>query len=386
MPVLLLLLLVLLGCSDDPIDPPPEEVRLDFEPVASGLEQPLVLTAPPGDARLFVVERPGRIRVIEDGQLLADPFLDISDRVTTDGEGGLLGLAFHPRHEQNGDFYVDYTGSGGHTRVERYTVSPDPGRADPASAKLILTVEQPGPTHNGGMIAFGPDGMLYIALGDGIAAPAGDPYQNAQNPGTLLGSLLRIDVDGGDPYGIPPDNPFIDDPDARAEIWAYGLRNPWRFGFDRQNELLFVADVGQSIWEEVNVAPLGEVGAGLNYGWPIMEGNTCFNAESCDPSDLVLPVLQYPHAEGGNPVPNCAILGGPVYRGGLSPSLRGHYFYSDYCRGWLRSFRYVGGEILDAQQWDLPDLGMVLSLGEDAAGELYMLTVDGRVMRVVPEG
>jgi glucose/arabinose dehydrogenase len=373
----LALALLLAGCSDGgsgPPDPGTAEVRL--EEVARGLSNPLYLTAPAGDPRLFVVEQPGRIRVVENGALLPTPFLDITDRVSSGGERGLLGLAFHPAYASNGYFYVNYTDLAGDTRVERYRVSADPARADPASARLVLHVAQPFSNHNGGMLAFGPDGRLYVGMGDG--GSGGDPQGNGQNPATLLGALLRLDVDGGDPYAIPADNPYAGRPGGRGEVWATGLRNPWRFAFDREAGLLYLADVGESEVEEVNVVPAGA--AGLNYGWSVMEGSRCFRpAEGCSRAGLVLPVLEYTHGEG------CSVTGGYVYRGSRIPALRGHYFYADFCRGWVRSFRYDGSGAADRREWDFGGVGNVLSFGEDATGELYVLAASGRVFRMVPE-
>ena len=361
------------GPDPDPPDAPPE---LEAEIVASGLSNPLHLTAPPGDDRLFVVEQPGRIRIVRDGRLLEEPFLDITGKVESGGERGLLSVAFHPEFAQNGLFYVDYTEAGsGDTRVERYTVSAsDPDRADPASATPILSVAQPYANHNGGQLAFGPDGMLYVGLGDG--GGAGDPDENGQDPSTLLGSLLRLDVDGGDPYAAPDDNPLVGDPDGRDEIWAYGLRNPWRYAFDPVDGLLYIADVGQRDREEVNAVDAAR--GGLNFGWDVLEGDACFEPPGgCDRTGLTGPVLVYGHDEG------CSVTGGRVYRGDALPGLRGHYFYADLCAGWVRSFRLSGGDVTEAEEWPLGDLGSILSFGEDAAGELYVLSSNGNVYRLI---
>lgn len=368
-----LALTVALGCnpSADTGGPDLGSRGLDTAIVATGLTNPLYLTAPTGDPRLFVVEQPGRIRIVANGSLLATPFLDITDRVLAGGERGLLSIAFHPEYATNGYFFVDYTDLSGDTRVERYRVSADPNLADQTSAKLILFVDQPYSNHNGGLVLFGPDGMLYVGLGDG--GSGGDPQGNGQNRGVLLGKLLRLDVDGGDPYAIPADNPFVGVSGARGEIWAYGLRNPWRFTFGREAGMLYIADVGQNRREEVNVAPAGA--GGLNYGWNVMEGDECYGASACDPSGLTLPVLAYGHSDG------CSITGGYVYRGQAIPALQGHYFYSDYCGGWVKSFRYDGGAVVDRRDWGL-ELGGVLSFGEDSAGELYVLSANGNVYRL----
>lgn len=352
-------------------------VTLAVEVVASGLADPLYLTAPTGDNRLFVVEKPGRVRVVREGELLDPPFLDITDLVSAVGERGLLGIAFHPAYSTNGHVYVSYTDVDGDTRIERYTVSSEPDVADRASAKLILAAEQPFSNHNGGLITFGPDGMLYIGLGDG--GGGGDPLDNAQDTSTVLGSLLRIDVDAGDPYAVPGDNPFVGSPGA-DEIWAYGLRNPWRFAFDSTAGLLYIADVGQDVWEEISVQPANA--AGLNYGWDVMEGRHCFEPPTdCDQNGLVLPALEYGRGGGA-----CAVTGGYVYRGDAIAEIRGHYFYSDFCAGFLRSFRFEGGAVADEREWDVGELGNVQSFGVDDAGELYILSGNGNVYRLVAAG
>jgi glucose/arabinose dehydrogenase len=360
------------GQDGDDHDPNVGDVELSV--VAGGFSYPVHLTAPAGDTRLFVVEKPGRIMVVDGGRILGTPFLDISALVSNGGEQGLLSLAFHPNYLSNGYFYVYYTNLGGATRVVRYTVSADPSQADAGSAKVIFALDQPHANHNGGLITFGPDGMLYIGLGDG--GGANDPDGNGQNVATLLGSLLRIDVDAGDPYAVPPDNPFVSDAAARDEIWAYGLRNPWRYSFGEDN-LLYIADVGQSTWEEIDVES-AEVG-GINYGWNTMEGDECFQATSCNTAGLTIPVLQY-----GNGVDGCAVVGGLVYRGNAISDLAGTYFFSDNCSGWIRSFRLESGMIASPTEWAFGDIGNVLSLGEDGAGELYVLSANGNVYKFVP--
>lgn len=361
------------GDGTSPDDSLPQSLAVEV--AAAGLANPVHLTAPRGDSRLFVVEQPGRIRISESGSLRATPFLDIADRVLDGGERGLLSLAFHPNYASNRFFYVNYTDNNGDTRVERYTTTSDPNVADPNSAELVLFVDQPFANHNGGLVTFGPDGMLYIGMGDG--GSGGDPLGHGQNRGTLLGDLLRIDVDRGSPYAIPPDNPFVNVSGARGEIWAYGLRNPWRFMFDREAGMLYIADVGQNRWEEVNAVPSSA--AGLNYGWNIMEGGECFGTMSCNRTGLTLPVLTY-RLDGGT----CAVIGGFVYRGTRIPGLRGHYLYSDFCGGWLRSFRLVNGRAEGQREWNVGDLGRVTSFGEDSSGELYILSINGRVYRLIP--
>jgi glucose/arabinose dehydrogenase len=350
-------------------------VEIRFVEVASGLASPVDLTAPANDARLFVVEQPGRVRIIRDGVLLATPFLDITGMVGAGGERGLLGLAFHPQYETNGRFFVHYTDTSGNSRVDRYTVSSSPDLADLSTGAPVLAVQQPQGNHNGGQIAFGVDGMLYIALGDG--GGSGDPGQHGQNPNTLLGSLLRIDVDGAAPYGIPASNPYAGG-GGRGEIWAIGLRNPWRFSFDAERGLLYIADVGQNRREEVNVQPAAA--AALNYGWNEMEGTLCYPpGTSCDPEGLVLPAVEYE-----NPSEGCSVTGGYVYRGTRIPSLRGHYLYGDYCRGWVRSFHFTDDGTVVGEQELGTGLGNITSFGRDGSGEVYVLTAGGRVLRVEP--
>lgn len=363
------------GCGDDPQSIVPPVNELIVVEVATGLAQPVHLAAPPDDDRLFVVERPGRIRIIDDGELLSAPFLDITANVETSyAEQGLLSVAFHPDYAANGQFFVNYTEKGGDTRIERYSVSADPDLADPGSARLILSVHQPQNNHNGGLVMFGPDGMLYIGMGDG--AGVGDPMGNGQDGRALLGALLRIDVDGGEPYAIPADNPFADGVDGRPEIWAIGLRNPWRFSFDTESELIWIADVGQDVREEINAEPASQ--GGLNYGWNILEGSDCYASSSCSRSDLVLPVLDYDHGSQG-----CSVTGGFVYRGEALSGLQGHYFYGDFCiTGVIRSLRLTPSGSADVREWPLDEIGNVTSFGEDAAGELYVADYQGRVYRL----
>ncbi|HEX9937683.1 MAG TPA: PQQ-dependent sugar dehydrogenase [Longimicrobium sp.] len=353
--------------------PPPAASGIRLAEVARGFDHPLYVTSPPGDARLFVVEQTGKIRIVQNGAVLPTPFLDVTAKVTSGGERGLLSVAFHPAYAGNGFFYVYYTDLRGDTRVERYRAAPGANTADPASAQLVLAVAQPYANHNGGLLMFGPDGKLYVALGDG--GGGGDPQENGQNPATLLGKILRLDVDAAQPYAIPADNPFAGQTGKRGEIWITGVRNPWRFAFDREAGLLYVADVGQNQWEEVNVLPAGT--GGQNLGWNLMEGTQCFGGGGCVQQGLTLPVHQYSHADG------CSITGGFVYRGSAVPALRGHYLYSDYCQGWLRSFRWTGSAVADARQWEVGDIGNVSSFGEDAAREVYVTTTSGRVLKVV---
>jgi glucose/arabinose dehydrogenase len=362
------------GCFSDKASGPLPEVTLRAVEVASGLSNPLYLTAPAGDDRLFVVEQPGRVRIIRGGVVLAQPVLDITAKVSqSGGERGLLSIAFHPSYATNGYIYASFTDRAGDTSIERYTVSAtNPYAADPATAQLVLAVAQPYANHNGGLVLFGPDGMFYVGLGDG--GSGGDPHNYGQSTATLLGKLLRLDVDGATPYAIPPGNPFIGQAGARAEIWALGLRNPWRFAFDRVAGLLYVADVGQCRWEEIH----GVAGyrGGVNYGWRVLEGSECYGAATCNSQGLERPLVEYSHDDG------CSITGGAVYRGSRMPGIVGHYFYSDYCTGFLRSFRYVNGQAVDRRTWSVGALGSVLSFGEDSAGELYVLSANGRVYRL----
>jgi glucose/arabinose dehydrogenase len=365
------------ACSGSDLSGPPAGTGAVLQEVVSGLSFPLYLTAPPGDlARLFVVEKTGGIRIVKDGVLLPNPFLNLSAKVSSGSEQGLLGLAFDPDYATNGRFVVHYTDLAGNTVLSRFNASPDPDLADPASEQVILTATQPAPNHNGGQVLFGPDGFLYLGLGDG-----GGPGGRGQDLSDLLGSILRIDVRSGDPYTVPTDNPFVGQPNARAEVWSYGLRNPWRFTFDRGTGDLYIADVGQGQREEIDVStPAEGAGKGVNYGWNIMEGSQCFGGSGCDQAGLTLPVLEYNHSQG------CSITGGYVYRGSAIPALQGHYFYSDFCQRWVRSFRYAGGVATEEASWPtLVTGGTIVSFGEDAAGEMYILEAEGRVSRIVPE-
>ena len=368
------------ACSGSGPSGPPAGAGAGLQEVISGLNFPLYLTAPPGDmARLFVVEKTGGIRIVKDGVLLPDPFLDLSTQVSSGSEQGLLGLAFDPDYATTGRFVVHYTDVAGNTALARFRVSADPDRADPASGQVILTASQPYENHNGGQVTFGPDGFLYLGLGDG--GSAGDPENRGQDLSDLLGSILRIDVRAGDPYTVPPDNPFIAQPNARPEVWSYGLRNPWRFSFDRATGDLYIADVGQNQFEEIDLSLAGEGGGkGVNYGWSIMEGAHCFHQAGCDQTGLTPPLLEYNHTEG------CSVTGGYVYRGSAIPAIQGHYFYADLCQRWVRSFRYAGGVATEETSWPtLSSGGTIVSFGEDAAGEMYILEAEGRVSKIVPE-
>lgn len=316
-----------------------------------------------GSDRLFIVEKNGVIRVYENGQPLTTPFLDISDRVNEGGnEMGLLGLAFHPDYEKNGYFYVNYTAAGGHTRISRFQSGGN--SADKNSETLLLLIEQPYQNHNGGALAFGPDGHLYAALGDG--GNAGDPQKNGQNPKSLLGKILRLDVTNGGPYAIPADNPFGN------EVWAYGLRNPWRISFDKLTGDLWIGDVGQNKWEEIDYLPR-HWGGGANFGWSVMEGSRAYDGEP--QSGMLLPAAEYSHAEGG-----CSVTGGYVYRGGM-PEWDGIYLYGDYCSG------KIWGLILADGLWQsrlLFETGTTITtFGQDESGEIYFASDNGAIYRLM---
>jgi glucose/arabinose dehydrogenase len=360
-----------------------DQPAIAFEAIATNLAKPVTIAhAGDGSGRLFIVLQEGQI-VVHDGQgVLPRPFLDIRALVSCCGEQGLLGLAFHPGYTANGSFFVNYTDTTGATVVARYSVSAaDPDRADPDSAVTVLTIQQPFSNHNGGQLKFGPDGYLYVGMGDG--GSGGDPQNNAQNLGSLLGKMLRIDVDGAQPYAVPPDNPFVTKPGARPEIWALGLRNPWRFTFDRATGDLFIGDVGQDSWEEIDFQPASSSG-GENYGWRLMEGTHCFNpAANCNSGTLTLPIAEYSHALG------CSVTGGYRYRGQQIPELYGVYLYGDFCSGrvWGASQDGVG-------QWhtvELLDTAFLIStFGEDEAGELYLAhrpdNAPGAVYRIIRPG
>jgi glucose/arabinose dehydrogenase len=359
----------------------PAVTTLRLERAYTGLNGPLgLVNAGDGSGRLFVVEKRGTIRVIRNGQVVTNSFfLDVRDRVRSDGsEQGLLGLAFHPRYRENGLFFVNYTNRSGDTEIVRFRATPGSDTADAGSGQLILGYDQPAANHNGGHVLFGPDGFLYIGSGDG--GGAGDQFNNGQNPGTLLGKMLRIDVDrseGGRPYAIPPGNPFVGQAGWRPEVWAYGLRNPWRYQFDRATGDLYIADVGQNMYEEVNFQPAGQ--GGQNYGWPRMESAHCFRpATNCDQSGLTRPIGEVSHAAG-----NCSITGGFVYRGTAQPLLRGAYVFGDYCSGIIWTLhRDAAGNWVQTQMVDTN--AAISSFGEDEGGELFLTALnDGNVYRVV---
>lgn len=350
----------------------PDPAGYVWQLVAGDFVRPVAL-AHAGDGRLFVVEQRGIIWVLQDGQRQDQPLLDIRDRVDDSAnEQGLLGLAFHPDFASNGFFYVDYTRGGGDTVVSRFSVSPDGGQADPASEQVLLTIDQPFSNHNGGALAFGPDGYLYISAGDG--GSANDPYGNGQSLDTLLGKLLRIDVDGGEPYGIPADNPLVSG-GGLPEIWAYGLRNPWRFSFDSLTGDLYIADVGQGTWEEVDFVPAGSPG-GLNFGWRNREGAHPFGGPQVE--GLIDPVTEYRHSGGA-----CSITGGMVVRDPALPAWAGVYLYGDYCTGDVWGLvRDAGGAWQNALMFRT---GLnISSFGTGADGGLYLVNHNGTIYRLAP--
>lgn len=352
---------------------------ITLDPVAEGMNQPIHVTnAGDGSNRLFVAQREGRIRIIDgNGQLQTTPFLNIEDRVECcDSELGLFAVAFSPNYTTTQHFYVHYTAlinSQAKSRISRFTTTADPNVADPNSEEIVLEFDQPAFNHNGGQIAFGPDGYLYIATGDG--GGSGDPQDNGQKLTTLLGKILRIDVETGSPatYTIPANNPFVGTAGARGEIWAYGLRNPWRFSFDRTTGDLYIGDVGQGRLEEISFQPASSTG-GENYGWNTMEGSLCFNATTCDQTGLTLPIHTYGRSLGQS------VTGGNVYRGSQETTLQGIYFFADYITGRIWGLRNVGGTWEDHEFTNSPY--NVASFGEDENGELYIVDLGGGVYKV----
>ncbi|HEY6213169.1 MAG TPA: PQQ-dependent sugar dehydrogenase [Vicinamibacterales bacterium] len=343
-------------------------LALTLQPFITGLDSPLGIVNA-GDSRLFIVQQHGTIVIWDGTRVLPVPFLDVRSIVSCCNERGLLGLAFDPHYAANGRFFVDYTDTAGNPTIARYTVSSsDPNRADPASRTVLLTIPHPNfANHNGGQLQFGPDGLLYIGVGDG--GSGGDPNNHGQSISTLLGKILRIDV-SGDAYTIPSSNPFSN------EIWAYGLRNPWRFSFDRLTGDLWIADVGQNAYEEVDFQPAASRG-GENYGWRVMEGFHCFNAMTCVKTGLTLPVAEYDHSAGDG-----SVTGGFRYRGAKYPRLRGTYLYGDYCSGTIRGIAQNADGSWSSAKLLTTSL-RISSFGEDASGELYVAdVVAGRIYRL----
>jgi glucose/arabinose dehydrogenase len=370
------------GSTVSPLDSGPDRLRLEL--LADGLHDPIGLTsAGDGSGRLFVNERDGVVRVIgPDGRLQEHPFVDLSDRIEAGGERGFLGLAFHPDFATNRRLFVHYSRAGdGSTVVSELTASADLQTADPGSERVLFTVPDPFVNHNGGQLAFGPDGYLYIGLGDG--GGGGDPLQNAQNPDVLLGKILRIDVDasgrdlGRRDYGSPADNPFGSGGShpggGRPEIWAVGLRNPWRFSFDPDGGDLYIGDVGQGSWEEIDRQPADSAG-GENYGWNVMEGRHCYRSD-CDQTGYVKPIAEYSHDLG------CSVTGGYVYRGMAQPDLQGVYVFGDFCSGIMFTLQVDEGTIDPKRVLD-SGLG-ISSFGTDEAGEIYLVDIRGAVYHVL---
>ncbi len=372
--IVFIVMLIMSAC----MRPAAEAEKLRLTLAWSGLDKPTHIShAGDGSGRIFAVEQRGMVRVIRNGSLLSAPFLDIRDKVGCCGERGLLGIAFPPGFGAKRSFYLNYTDRAGTTTISRFRISRNEDIADPESEEVILRIEQPYANHNGGQIAFGPDGYLYIGMGDG--GSAGDPLNSGQRPDTLLGKMLRIDVESGrKPYAIPAGNPFAGSGSAKPEIWASGLRNPWRFSFDRKTGDLYIADVGQNDYEEINFQAAASRG-GENYGWNVMEGRHCFRSTACDRKGLVLPIAEYDHGKG------CSVTGGFVYRGKALPSLQGWYLFGDYCSGRIWGIRKT------ADAWrmvELADTGIAIStFGEDEAGELYAADHrTGNIYRVAMRG
>ena len=372
-------LLTACGSDSNSGNAAPTSTSLKLQTVASNLSSPVLLTSPPGDqTRLFVVEQGGTIRILDraTGNVLST-FLTVTG-ITSGGERGLLGLAFDPNYNANGRFYVDYTDANGVITIARFVVSStNPNVADPNSQVILISIPHPTfANHNGGMLAFGPDGCLYAAVGDG--GSSGDPSNNAQNLRSPLGKILRIDpTTPGTACTSGTVNPFVLNGGDQL-VWSYGLRNPWRFSFDGAD--LYIGDVGQEAREEINVSQGPNAGRGLNYGWRLMEGSACFNPSvNCNNGTLTLPILEYPHDNGA-----CSVTGGYVYRGTAIPVIQGTYFYADFCAGFVRSFRFNNGSALEQTEWPLLASSSITSFGQDGLGELYILTRGGTVSRIVP--
>lgn len=348
--------------------------KLSLQPVASGLVEPVDVAAPLDDGLMYVLQRAGQARVVENGRVLKEPFLNLKGFVKSNSiEQGLLGIAFHPKYPVDRRVFVFHTRKDNDNLLVSYTVAADGRRVEPASRTELLRIDKAPDAirHNAGALRFGPDGLLYISVGDGAR-----PKENPQNTKTLLGKILRIDIDTV-PYAIAPGNPFADGKNGRPEVWWYGFRNPWRFSIDATSGLMYVGDVGQETIEEIHIAKLDA--PGLNFGWPLMQGSKTY-LKGTAATPLVAPVLEVRHDDNG-----CSIVGGEVYRGTAIPELDGHYFYADWCFGWIQSFRYDGATAVDRKDWSkqLP-AEMVSSFGHDAKGELLVVDYDaGVVSRIV---
>ena len=377
-----------------------KDISLSSIQIANGFTKPVYVCQPPGDNdRLFVLEQKGIIKIIKNGMTVRKPYADLRNKVhnpiTPGDERGLLGLAFHANYQNNGFVYINYSDKNDHTIVSRFRVASDPDRLDTKSEKVLIKLKQPFSNHNGGHMEFGPDGYLYISVGDG--GKWGDPYNNAQNLGNLFGKILRIDVDTGDPYAIPDDNPFINNEDAKDEIWLYGLRNVWRFSFDWGKGDVYLGDVGQDLWEEIDFVAAENAG-GQNFGWRVMEGNHCYNPkEDCEPTGE-LPIFEYPNDANymkiliGMDEPNvdgCSVTGGYVYRGSAISELQGTYFFADYCSGNIWTFKEKNGKATEFQnRTEEISLGgggftnYISSFGEDNNGELYIVDYNGIIFKL----
>jgi glucose/arabinose dehydrogenase len=349
--------------------------NLTLAPVIKGLKEPTLVAQPPdGSTRFFVLEREGRVRVADaNGQLQPTPLLDLTQDTSTGGEQGLVGLAFHPAFATNGYVYIDYTANDASVRVVRYTMRPDQrDRIDPATAQTVMDIPKQSKWHNGGTLAFGPDGYLYISLGDD------EQSEKAQDLTSIYGKILRIDVDSAEPYAIPPSNPFVNTVGARGEIWSYGFRNPWRFSFDRATGDMWIGDVGDAKWEEIDMQPAASRG-GENYGWPMLEGNECVEPEHCHDAGLIAPLVTYGHDM------NCAVIGGYVYRGKTAQGLAGSYLFGDLCTGGVFTLRREAD-----QSWKRLELGFqpikIDSFGEDPSGEVYVVDIQGGAIYRVMDG
>ncbi len=378
-----------------------KEPSLSSVLVADGFTKPVYVCQPPGESnRLFVLEQKGLIIIIKNGQKIRTPFVDLRDRihhpVIPGDERGLLGMAFHPDYPSNGFVYLNYIDKEDYTTVSQWTLSRYPDQLDKSSEKVLLKIKQPFSNHNGGHMVFGPKGYLYISLGDG--GKWGDPFNHAQQLNNLFGKILRIDINNSEPYSIPNDNPFVDNKEALGEIWMYGLRNPWRFSFDRKTGDIYIGDVGQDMWEEIDFVSAEDAG-GQNFGWHIMEGNHCYNPKKdCDTTG-VLPIFEYPNDAnymkvltgfGETNVDGCSVTGGVVYRGKELPEFWGTYFFADYCSGNIWTFKEVNGQATDFKnRSDEINLGggrfttYISSFGEDNAGELYFVDYNGAVYKMI---
>lgn len=373
--------------SDSPAELPPagevvaespEGVVLDPRLLVSGLESPVDIVGEIDGDRLFVVEKGGRIRIVDGDEILSEPFLDLQDWVLSRGnEQGMLSMRFHPNFAENGRVFVFFTDQVGTSQLVEARVLPENrDRVDPSSLQSVLSIPQYGQYHQSGSMFFGPDGHLWLSLGDG--GGIGDPEGNGQNPGVIEASILRIDVDGPGRYSVPSDNPFVGEAGGRGEVWAYGLRNPWRISYDAVTGLLYIPDVGQEGVEELNVIPISE--GGHNFGWSVTEGNDCYDADTCSRDGQTMPVYQYLHDGNG-----CAIVGGQVYRGSLMPEMAGHYFFADFCLGWIRSVVLDDESVRVVYDWTKTKddrLGNVTTFGSDRHGELYVGTLEGEIWRL----